>query len=288
MGRFASRSRSRLRVLCLAAGVASVAAGIVAGCGIDVVGSFDLGTDSSTDTRPSLPPGNDGSMVTDGGVGSDADADADAQPPLACAASACMANGGRCEDGGNDCIIECNDAGTNCTSTILCPTGVPCRVVCAFDKTCAQKVDCTKATSCDIACIGAGTCAGIACAGTSCKVACSGVDSCKTGTIDCKASDSCTIMCTAPSGSMNCKEAVTCTSSTCNVTCKAEACPGGVTAKTTGDASILCGDNACAPGGAKCYAQAACRVACESGSCSSKMCCDSGTCLVEGGPNNCP
>lgn len=280
MGRFASRSRAR--VLCVAVGVASVAAGIVAGCGIDVVGSFDLGTDSSTDTRPSLPPGKDGSMVTDGGMGSDADADADA--PLACADSACVSNGGRCEDGGNDCIIECNDVGTNCTSTIACPPGVGCRVVCAFDDTCAQKVDCTQATSCDVVCSGKHTCNGVACGGTNCNVACTGVDSCQTNAIDCKATDSCTIACTG-SGGMNCKGPVTCTSASCDVVCDKDGCSGGVTA-TAGDASIVCGENACGPK-ATCYAQN-CRLACKSGSCKTGMCCDAGTCLVEGGTNNCP
>ncbi len=205
-----------------------------------------------------LPPGNDGSMIVDGGSG---DADADALLPVTCADSLCVANGGRCADGGNDCIIECNDAGTNCTSTILCPPGVPCRVVCATDDTCAQKVDCTQATSCDVACTGKHTCNGVACGGTKCNVACTGMDSCQTGTIACTATD-CAIACTG-TGTKVCKDLVTCTSATCNVTCEAEACPGGVTATTTGDASIVCGNNACAPGGASCFAKAACRVACK-------------------------
>jgi hypothetical protein len=285
VGRAASQSRTRNRVLCLAVGVVSVTAGIIAGCGIDVAGSLDLGTEASIETPPSLPPGNDGSIVTDGGT--DADADGDAQPPLTCADSLCVTNGGRCEDGGNDCIIECNEAGTNCTGPILCPPGVGCRVVCAFDKTCAQKVDCTQATSCDVACTGMNTCAGVACAGKSCKVTCSGVESCKTGTIDCTSTDSCTIACSAPSGMMNCKEAVTCTSATCNVTCDDDACKGGVTATTTGDASIVCGDNACTAG-ETCYAKAACRLVCKSGGCAGKLCCDSGACFVDGGANKCP
>ncbi len=282
MARFVSKSRSRVRVLCVAVGVASVAAGIIAGCGIDIVGTFDPGTDSSLDTKPALPPGNEGSIVTDAGV--DADADADAK--LACADSLCVTQGGRCEDGGNDCLIECDDAGTNCKSTITCPPGVGCRVVCAFDDTCAQKVDCTLATSCDITCSGKHTCHGIACAGTSCKVACTGVDSCEIGLIDCKATDSCTIGCTADAGMKNCMDAVTCTSAKCNVNCNADGCSGGVTATTTGDASIVCGADACDKG-LTCYAKGACRLACKSGSCATKMCCDAGTCLVEGG-TNCP
>ena len=284
MGPFVSKSRSRVRVLCVAAGVASVAAGIVAGCGIDVVGTFDLGTDASVDTKPALPPGNDGSIVTD----ADADADADAmEAGLACADSTCVANGGRCEDGGNNCIIECNEAGTNCLGDITCPPGIGCRVVCAFDDTCIQQVDCTLATSCDVTCSGKHTCAGIACAGTSCKVACSGMDSCEMGLIDCKATDSCNIACTADSGKMNCKGAVTCTSATCKVACDADGCPGGVTATTTGDASIICGTGAC-NNGVTCYSKGACRLGCKSGGCGGKMCCDAGSCVLDGGTNNCP
>jgi hypothetical protein len=78
VSRAASTSRLRVRILTAAIGVASVVAGVIAGCGIDDVGSFVTGADSGGDARPVLPPGNDGSTITDGGTGTDADADADA------------------------------------------------------------------------------------------------------------------------------------------------------------------------------------------------------------------
>ena len=275
-------SRLHARLVLGGVAIASLVAGVIVGCGIDDVGSLDLGTDASNDTRPVLPPGNDGRAITDGGV--TADADADAEPPLACADSQCTADGGRCEDGGNDCIIEC-DGGATCTSTIICPPGVGCRVLCPVDDTCAQNVDCTQATSCDVLCTGKKTCADIACAGKACNVNCKGMDSCS-GVIGCAATDACTIGCDG-GGKNNCKAAVTCKSATCNVTCDTEACPGGVTATTTGDASIVCGNNACSPGGAICSTPATCALTCKSGTCDDKMCCDAGTCVVDGGPN-CP
>jgi hypothetical protein len=271
-----------MRVLCVTVGVASVVAGMIAGCGIDDVGTFVLGTDASIDARPVLPPGSDGSVVTDGG--SDATTDADAPVGLACADSLCAARGGRCADAGNDCIIECTDAGTSCTGTIACPPGIGCRVICAADDSCAQKVDCTQATACDVVCSGKHTCNGVACAGKTCAVSCTGMDSCQTGAITCTAADSCAIACTG-GGMKNCNDAVTCTSASCSVVCNKDACPTGVTENAL-DASIICGDNACA-GGANCYAQY-CKLACHSGSCANQLCCDGGTCLLDGGANICP
>jgi hypothetical protein len=272
----------RSRLLVMAIGVASVVAGAIAGCGIDDVGSLVLGVDASVDTKPVLPPSGDGS-ITDGG-GAEDSADADAQGPITCAQSLCAARGGRCADAGNECIIECTDAGTSCQGTIACPPGVGCRVVCAADDTCAQKVDCTQATACNVVCSGKHTCAGVACAGKTSAVSCTGMDSCQTGAITCTATDSCRISCTG-GGMKNCNDAVTCTSASCSVVCNKDACPTGVTAHAT-DASIQCGMNACA-GGANCYAQY-CKLACQSGSCNSQLCCDGGTCLLDGGANTCP
>ena len=109
---------------------------------------------------------------------------------------------------------------------------------------------------------------------------------CQTGTIDCKATD-CTIACTG-TGTKVCKDAVTCTSATCNVDVRGRACPGGVTGRRPATRQSSAATTPAPPAARTCYSLADCRVACKSGSCATKMCCDAGTCLVEGGTNNCP
>jgi len=271
-------------------GLTSLVAGIVAGCGIDDVGSFVLGTDASIDnTGPVLPPGTDGSFITDGGTGTDADADADADAPVAltCAASQCAAQGGSCEDGGNTCIIDCSNASA-CDGGVTCPPGVPCRVGCTRDNTC-PKVDCNAATACDIACAGKATCETVSCAGTTCNVDCAGDNSCGEGGVTCTASASCGIGCAG--GGKTCTGAVTCKSAACRVECeKDNSCLGGVTAYAA-NAQVFCDVDKSCLGGASCFGGPGsnCILACKGASCATTtFCCDAGTCLVEAGTNSCP
>lgn len=292
MSRVRARSRlARLAPRLVFAGVAAAAivSGAIAGCGIDYEGLLVFGgLDASENVGANLPEGSADAVsegsATDAGLDGNADVDVDAAPPLSCADTRCVDAGGVCNLADNACTFQC-DGGTNCDAGLTCPPGVPCHVVCAADNVCAGKIDCTQASSCDIACLGAHTCQGVACAGTSCSVKCTGMDSCQTGAVSCTAS-TCNIACTAPAGTHNCMDPVTCQSSVaCSVVCDKDGCPGGVTA-TAPDASILCGENAC-KAGETCFANY-CALGCLSGPCAGNLCCDAGTCLIDGGANKCP
>lgn len=286
MSRTKARSRlARLAPRLVFSGVlaASVVTGVVVGCGIDYEGSLghdEAGLDASENVGANLPEGSaDGASD---GPASDAGLDGDAAPPLSCSNSRCVDAGGLCDPSNNTCSFHC-EGGTNCDAGVTCPPGVPCNVVCASDDSCAGKIDCTKATSCEISCRGAHTCEGVDCAGTSCSVTCSGMDSCQKGGINCEAG-TCNIACDAGGGN-NCKDPVTCESNVaCSVLCAKDGCPGGVTAIAP-DASIVCGAGACALG-EKCQANY-CFLGCNTGAGCSKLCCEAGICVVDGGLNTC-
>ncbi len=288
VSRTASRSRlARLgpRLVFAAVAMGSVVAGVVAGCGIDYEGSLLQDVEAGEKVGAVLPPSEGGADGSTDAAPGDGGLDATPDANVKCAESQCADAGGVCDSVDETCTFRCDGGATSCATGITCPPGVPCHVVCAGDDSCAGKIDCTQATACDIGCLGKHTCGGVACAGTNCTVRCNGMDSCRSGGVHCTATTECNIVC-AGSGKMNCQDPITCTSASCAVRCNAEGCRGGVTANAA-DASIFCGADACEDGGATCFGQF-CELACKSGRCMNELCCDAGTCIIDGGPNNCP
>ena len=84
------------------------------------------------------------------------------------------------------------------TPPIECASGEPCVVDCDDPGECAEGINCTGASSCDITCSGEDSCAGhIECEPGPCNVECSGDSSCG-GSIDCDDACSCDITCSGP------------------------------------------------------------------------------------------
>ena len=288
-----SRSSSRARAARLAPrlvfatiAAAAIATGVAAGCGIDYEGSLvrDGGVDATENVGASLPETGSIDGASDGQP-SDAGLDADAAPGLSCNDSRCVDAGGECNLLNNACTFHC-DGGSNCDAGLTCPPGVPCHVICAADNVCNGQIDCTQASSCNVACLGAHTCDSVACSGSSCTVACNGFDSCSSGSVVCDAG-TCDIGCRAEAGAMNCKDEVICQSSVfCSVHCDPNDCPAGVLAVAP-NTSIHCGDKACDKG-ETCRADV-CDLTCRgTGTCGGNLCCEAGTCVLEGGANKCP
>lgn len=282
-------ARFRRRLVAGILGVACVAIGVVVGCGIDVAGTFDEAPrtgDAADALGPKLPGegGSDGPIATDGGV--DAPADGPVSP---CELSACADAGGYCDDGGiNACTFDCAGA-KPCADGVTCPPGVACKVACLSNGSCGGRIDCSKASSCDIACLGDGTCKGVDCAGSRCDVVCKGQDSCRDdvdGSVTCRAAI-CNIGCDG-GGSNTCGDPVFCQSARCAVSCAANTCDEGVTVMG-GDASVHCGNNACGDEGARCIGTTKCQLGCGGGTCATRLCCDGGVCLFDGGNgDDCP
>ncbi len=132
---------------------------------------------------------------SDGSRGSDAPPDADL-----CAAAG---TNGTCDQG--TCVIDCSVA-NSCMVDIVCPAGVPCRVVCG-DKACTHHVTCPPASACEVQCTGAYSCGDVIACGTApCAVTCSGYASCHRHT-SCANACACDVSCT---GTMACGELSMC------------------------------------------------------------------------------
>lgn len=117
---------------------------------------------------------------------------------------------GTCIDG--VCVIDCSADGS-CPNDVACPANLPCRVICG-DSSCAKKINCTMATSCDIRCQGQNACGDeIQCSAGECDVACTGAGSCKRRT-KCAGSCACDVTCSGP---MSCMEASECPAMTCRI-----------------------------------------------------------------------
>lgn len=103
----------------------------------------------------------------------DAPADAraiDAPMPGVCALTDCVTRGGICLVD-NTCFIDTG------ASSVTCPDGVPCQVVCNSDNACQDDVDCGAATSCHVTCRANNACkGGVTCGGSPCEVVCDGRD----------------------------------------------------------------------------------------------------------------
>jgi hypothetical protein len=103
--------------------------------------------------------------------------DADVPDPSPDAATGCkdVCAAGTCVDG--VCTIDCSAEDT-CANDVICPTGVPCRVICG-DSSCDKHVDCTRSTSCTVECEGNLSCQDeIRCGNGPCDVSCNGYRSC--------------------------------------------------------------------------------------------------------------
>lgn len=92
------------------------------------------------------------------------------------------------------CNIDCSASGACSASDVICPTNLPCRVVCG-DHACAHHVQCGMSTSCEVQCSGQNACGDvIQCPVGRCDVTCSGAFSCHKNT-KCGMSCACDVTC---------------------------------------------------------------------------------------------
>lgn len=130
--------------------------------------------------------GDSGGMKKDGGKDS-GDSGAVAACQAGCVNGACDENG--------VCVIDCSASGSCSASDVVCPAGLPCKVVCG-DHACTHHVQCGMSTSCDVTCSGIGSCGDvIQCPIGRCNVQCSGDMSCHKNT-KCSMSCACDVACT--------------------------------------------------------------------------------------------
>src|SRR5579862_4484259 len=104
--------------------------------------------------------------------------DAALDAPDACDQTACLAAGGSCSAGTCDII---HNSGND---IVTCPTGMPCKVLCADKNSCQVfLLECSAATSCELDCEGDGSCTTtqIKCPtnAVSCTVQCTGNNACE-------------------------------------------------------------------------------------------------------------
>ena len=135
------------------------------------------------------------------------DAAEDAPPDSDDAVALCEqgCSSGTCDAQGV-CVIDCSAQGACSEQDVVCPTNLPCRVVCG-DHACAKRVQCAMATSCDVQCIGPSSCGDVVqCGMGACDVRCLGDSSCGKHT-DCGMSCACDVTC---SGTGACHDASMC------------------------------------------------------------------------------
>ena len=138
------------------------------------------------------PPGpsTDDAGTAEGGVNLDSAVPLpDASAVTACAA-ACPQAGGTCD--GATCVIACPGPPA-CATTLTCPTGVACKILCASEKSC-ESVDCGSASSCRVECTGKEACGSVRSNAGQTDLVCSGKDACKD--VGCSG-DACTVQCMA-------------------------------------------------------------------------------------------
>ena len=93
------------------------------------------------------------------------------------------------------CVIDCSAMGACDQNDVVCPTNLPCRVLCG-DHACMHHVQCGLSTSCEVHCTGAYSCGDvIQCNTGPCTVTCSGDFSCHKHT-KCSMSCACNVTCT--------------------------------------------------------------------------------------------
>lgn len=116
---------------------------------------------------------------------------------------------GTCMEG--VCVIDCTAPWSCSTTDIECPPNLPCRVVCGYHS-CAHKIICDTAASCEVSCSGDYACGDeIQCNANRCDVDCIGSFSCKHRT-KCSNACACDVNCT---GYSSCPEASECPDSFC-------------------------------------------------------------------------
>jgi hypothetical protein len=114
-------------------------------------------------------------------------------------------NNGACDAQGV-CVIDCSASGACGDRDVVCPTNLPCRVICG-DHACAHHVQCSLTTSCEVQCTGQYACGDeIDCPTGRCSVTCSGDFSCH-NVVKCGMSCACDVTC---SGSSSCGKPSVC------------------------------------------------------------------------------
>lgn len=106
------------------------------------------------------------------------------------------------------CTINCMTA--NCTSSVTCPAGYRCDILCNTDNACRNGVNCQQSLSCNVECSSKQACQNVSCGTGPCDVACTGEQSCRN--VLCGASCACDVVCT---GLQSCQEGILCSSLAC-------------------------------------------------------------------------
>jgi hypothetical protein len=110
------------------------------------------------------------------------------------------------------CVIDCSNPSSCNGADVKCPANIPCRVVCG-ERSCAKKVRCLSATSCEVQCNGDYSCQDdIECNSGRCAVQCVGASSCKQ--VKCSSSCACDVTC---SGANSCISTNECPALSCRL-----------------------------------------------------------------------
>lgn len=126
-------------------------------------------------------------------------------------ANNCPAQCTTCNVQQKTCTINCQQ--TSCASTVTCPAGYKCEILCNTDNACRNGINCQQSASCSVECSGKQSCQNVQCGPGPCDVACSGPASCRG--VSCSNSCACDITCT---GNQSCSEGIVCTSFACRST----------------------------------------------------------------------
>jgi hypothetical protein len=110
------------------------------------------------------------------------------------------------------CVIDCSTPFSCTGGDIKCPGTLPCRVVCG-ERSCAKKILCEKAASCEVQCNGDFSCQDeVICNANRCKVDCLGASACKK--TKCGSSCACDVTCT---GLGSCTDPNECSETACRL-----------------------------------------------------------------------
>jgi hypothetical protein len=129
--------------------------------------------------------------------------------PRADAAPMCPPGCTSCNVTEKTCTIDCTK--TDCTTTLVCPAGYKCDILCNVQSSCRSGINCRSAAGCNIECSGGQSCRNISCGLGPCDVSCSGPSSCRN--VACGSSCACDVTCT---GNQSCPDNIFCKSFTCD------------------------------------------------------------------------
>ena len=106
------------------------------------------------------------------------------------------------------CTINCQTS--NCTNTVVCPTGYKCDIMCNIDGSCKNGINCLNGASCNVECQAKDSCQNVQCGTGPCAVNCAGASSCRN--VACGSSCACDVLC---SGASSCSSGIQCSSFAC-------------------------------------------------------------------------